>query len=158
MVRKVEVEVETEIEEEIEIEEEKKPSKPPTAKFSFFNSLLDLGASKDLANDWIKVRKDKKASNTQTAFSAFENQVKASKYSIDQILTVCVSESWKGFKASWDLTSHIQSVAIINPSNEEIVKYNSNVNPTVFEATKSQFLALQKKNAAGGYIYKILNQ
>lgn len=46
---------------------------------------------------------------------------------------------------------------IDNPNNEKIIRYNSNVNPTIFELPESKFLELQEKNKLGGYIYKIIN-
>ena len=125
-------------------------------RFNFRKSLIDLGANKELASEWIKVRKTKKATNSKTAFNNFEKETKKSKYSIDEILKVCVVKSWSGFKSSWDLEDSIDKEAIRNPSNEELIRFNSNVNPTVFKLPKSQFLELQEKNRSGGYEYEIL--
>jgi hypothetical protein len=73
--------------------------KPPA--FSFFNSLVSLGADKQLANDWLKVRKTKKATNTETAFNRFKNQFELSGYTINEVLTRCIEKSWSGFEAEW---------------------------------------------------------
>lgn len=134
-----------------------KKEKINTKSFSFYNSLIELGANENLAKDWLKVRRDKKASNTQTAFNSFSNQVNKSKYNIDQILSVCVSESWKGFKSSWDLSTYINDKPILSNSKEEIILFRSNVNPEVKRLLKSEFLKLKEKNKQGGYKYEILN-
>lgn len=72
-----------------------------TPKFSFFQSLINLGAEKELVNDWLKVRKTKKATNTETAFNKFIAQVEKSGYPISVILERCVEKSWSGFDAEW---------------------------------------------------------
>jgi hypothetical protein len=86
-------------EEEIK-EDNTKENIKPTA-FSFFNSLIYLGADKQLANDWLKVRKTKKATNTETAFNRFKNQFELSGYTINEVLTRCIEKSWSGFEAEW---------------------------------------------------------
>lgn len=72
----------------------------PTA-FSFYNSLIDLGGEKTIINDWIKVRKAKKMTNTETAFNGFKKQLELSGNEINQVLTLCVEKSWGGFKSEW---------------------------------------------------------
>lgn len=71
------------------------------AKFNFKTALVEHGASEHLASDWLKVRKAKKAANTQTALNGFVREVQKTDKSIDQVLTVCIERSWKGFKADW---------------------------------------------------------
>lgn len=73
---------------------------PPTA-FSMYRSLLDLGAEKQLINDWLKVRKTKKATNTKTALYGFISQVEKSNKDLNSILKICIENSWSGFKVSW---------------------------------------------------------
>lgn len=71
-------------------------------KFSFKNSLKNYGFDENLINDWLIVRKNKKASNTETAFNKFISEVeKIEKVPINEILTICVERSWSGFKAEW---------------------------------------------------------
>lgn len=74
--------------------------------FSFMKSLLDLGANKDLVTDWIKVRKNKKATNSETAFNGFKNQYELTGLNIDQVLTECIEKSWSGFKAEWMINNN----------------------------------------------------
>ena len=70
-------------------------------KFNFKNALVENGASEYLASDWLKVRKAKKAANTKTALNGFVREVQKTNKSIDEILTICIEQSWKGFKADW---------------------------------------------------------
>jgi hypothetical protein len=69
--------------------------------FSFYNSLISLGAKKELVSDWIKVRKNKKLTNTQTAFNKFVSQYNKSGYTINEVLEKCVEKSWGGFDSDW---------------------------------------------------------
>jgi hypothetical protein len=69
--------------------------------FKFFDSLINLGAEKQLVSDWIAVRKLKKLSNTLTAFNNFESEVVKSGKNINEVLKECVVNSWGGFKAEW---------------------------------------------------------
>jgi hypothetical protein len=78
--------------------------------FSFYNSLIDLGAKKELVSDWIKVRKNKKLTNTQTAFNKFVIQYNKSGYSINEVLEKCVEKSWGGFDAEWYSKTNKQNI------------------------------------------------
>jgi hypothetical protein len=69
--------------------------------FSFYDSLILLGAEKQLIDDWLKVRKTKKATNTETAFKKFKKEFEASGYSINEVLEKCVEKSWSGFNSDW---------------------------------------------------------
>jgi len=42
--------------------------------FDFKKSCIDFGFKSELVNDWLKVRKNKKSTNTETAFKKFINQ------------------------------------------------------------------------------------
>ena len=70
-------------------------------KFNFKQSLLDSGADNHLTDDWLKVRKELKATNTETALSRFLNEVKASGHTINEVLKICCEKSWKGFNHTW---------------------------------------------------------
>jgi len=69
--------------------------------FKFFDSLILLGGEKNLVSDWLKVRKTKKLTNTETAFKNFVAEIEKSKKDINFILNKCVVNSWGGFKAEW---------------------------------------------------------
>ena len=93
-------EVQDKEKEEVQVKEKEENDIPPTA-FSMYRSLLDLGAEKQLINDWLKVRKTKKATNTKTALYGFISQVEKSNKDLNSILKICIENSWSGFKVSW---------------------------------------------------------
>lgn len=72
-------------------------------KFIFKKSLLEYGFEKDLVEDWLKVRKTKKATNTKTAFNGFIKEIEkiSLKYNPNEILKICIEKSWSGFKSEW---------------------------------------------------------
>jgi hypothetical protein len=80
---------------------ETKEIKQPTILFNFRKELLILGANENYVNDWLKVRKTKKATNTETALKSFINQVSKSNKTIDEVLKICIEKDWKGFQNSW---------------------------------------------------------
>ena len=69
--------------------------------YSFLNSLIDYGFDKDLSKEWMKVRKDKGATNTLTAFKGFVKEVEKNGNDINFILRTCIERSWKGFNSEW---------------------------------------------------------
>lgn len=92
MVRKVEVE--SEIEDKVEVEIKKEI-------FDFKKSLYSLVINQKIVDEWLKVRKTKKAVNTETALQGFLNQVDKTNYTVEQVLTICVEKSWSGFNSDW---------------------------------------------------------
>ena len=69
--------------------------------FNFRKSLINLGAKEELVIDWLKVRKNKKATNTKTALNGFKNQLNKSNKNINEILEICINKSWSGFNNEW---------------------------------------------------------
>ncbi len=76
-------------------------NKETTPKFNFKKEVLLLDVDPDTLNDWLIVRKDKKASNTKTAFNALINQITKSGLHPQQAIKMAASNSWAGFKADW---------------------------------------------------------
>lgn len=70
-------------------------------KFSFLSSLIEGGFDEKLSREWMQVRKQKKAVNTETAFKKFITQVELHGGDKNYILRNCVERSWAGFEASW---------------------------------------------------------
>jgi hypothetical protein len=71
--------------------------------FDFKKSCIDFGFNESLVNDWLIVRKGKKASNTETSFKIFVGQVKKSGLDKNFVLQECVYRNWISFKASWKI-------------------------------------------------------
>lgn len=72
---------------------------PPS--FDFKKSLLSLGFDSKLVSEWLKVRKSKKLTNTETALDKFINQVELTGLDKNLVLEKCVEKSWGGFESSW---------------------------------------------------------
>lgn len=70
-------------------------------KFNFKKELLNLGVEKQIVEDWLKVRKIKKAANTETALNSIIAQIQKSGLTANECIKKSVESSWSGFKADW---------------------------------------------------------
>lgn len=70
-------------------------------KFDFKQALLDLGVCENVANDFLLVRKNKKATNSETAFRRIQTEIAKSGLSANECITIAVENDWKGFRADW---------------------------------------------------------
>jgi uncharacterized protein YdaU (DUF1376 family) len=83
-------------------EEEYKPPTPQKGgSFNFLSELLNLGVEQRVAEDWMKVRRTKKATNTETAFNKIKSQMEKSGKVANECIQIAVEKDWKGFEASW---------------------------------------------------------
>ncbi len=69
--------------------------------FSFKKSLLGLGIDANLVNDFILVRKAKKAANTETVFNSVVKNIEIAKITPNEAIRFTVERSWQTFKADW---------------------------------------------------------
>ena len=69
--------------------------------FDFKKSLLSLGIQKSIVEDWMKIRKSKKAVNSETAFNLITKEINKTNLSANDCISECVMRSWSGFKAEW---------------------------------------------------------
>lgn len=79
----------------------KKEKAPEFTTFHFRQSLLELGANEEHLDDWLKVRKQKKAVNSRTALNGFITECTKSGTEIKDAVETCAKNSWSGFKSSW---------------------------------------------------------
>ena len=70
-------------------------------RFDFKQSLIEIGVAPEVAEDWMQVRKDAKATNTETAFNRIKHEIEKSGLSANECITIAVSRSWRGFQADW---------------------------------------------------------
>lgn len=70
-------------------------------RFDFKQSLIQIGVSPEVAEDWMHVRKTKRAANTETAFNRILHEIQKSGLSPNECITIAVSRSWQGFQADW---------------------------------------------------------
>lgn len=75
------------------------PARPP--KFDFKSELIKIGVSEQVAADFIAVRRDKKATNTVTAFNAIRREILKANKPADTCIGYAVERGWKGFKSEW---------------------------------------------------------
>ena len=81
--------------------DKKKESKDSKERFDFVSSLLSIGVSKDAAEQWLLVRKTKRATNTEIAFNRLKAEIDKSGHSADECIRFAVENSYSGFKAEW---------------------------------------------------------
>ncbi|MDO4728405.1 MAG: DUF4373 domain-containing protein [Bacteroidota bacterium] len=81
--------------------ESKKEPKNKEKRFDFHKALLEAGFDAELSTEWLKIRKAKKAVNSELAFKNFMREVEKSGRSPDEVLAIVVQKQWKGFEASW---------------------------------------------------------
>ena len=74
--------------------------KPP--RFYPLKWLLAKGVDKQVAEDWLKLRKTKKLESTLTALEGVEAEATKVGYPLNTVLKCCAQNSWGGFKASWE--------------------------------------------------------
>lgn len=96
--------VDKQIEIEVEIEKEIKEEIIKKKRFDFLSELTHLGVSQQTASDFMEVRKQKKATNTQTAFNRIKSEINkamADGVTAEECIAMAVENSWQGFCYDW---------------------------------------------------------
>lgn len=79
-------------------------------------ALEKARAEYEKASDWMAVRKNAKATNTQTAFNSLKTQIEriCQRYDVtaEQVAAFAVSRDWKGINAGWDAVKNIKNANI----------------------------------------------
>ena len=70
-------------------------------KFNFLSELIAMGVQEQTARDWMQVRKDKRASNTETALRSIQAEIRKSGMDAETCIRMAAENSWQGFKAEW---------------------------------------------------------
>jgi hypothetical protein len=91
--------------------------------FNFRQAMLSAGFVADLTEDWLRIRKTKKAVNSERAFKIFLEQVQRTGRDKNEVLALVVQKQWKGFESSW-VQSTQQSH---NPQEPVIIDQNGNI-------------------------------
>ena len=97
------------------------PAPPP---FNFRKAMLSEGFTPELVDEWLKIRKAKKAVNTERAFKTFIEQVRKTNQDINTVLSIIVQKQWRGFEADW-----LHSTQAPHPiaNNQIILDENGNI-------------------------------
>lgn len=111
---------------------DKEKKKRKTEKFDFKKSLTEIGVNDEVAQDWMAVRKQKKAANTRTAFNLLLGQLEIirNKYKVtnNDIIMVCVSRCWMGCRASFFDNINFSDYGIETPlQNNNLPNINQNI-------------------------------
>ena len=69
--------------------------------FDFRGELLAAGVTAEVADAWIKVRKNKRATNSKIALDAVLKEIAKAGMTPDEGIKMAVVNSWQGFKADW---------------------------------------------------------
>lgn len=64
--------------------------------------LADFGITGQLADDFIVLRKAKKAPITETALKGYQSEADKAGISICEAVAIAIKRNWQGFNASWD--------------------------------------------------------
>ena len=100
------------------------PAPPP---FNFRKAMLSEGFTPELVDEWLKIRKAKKAVNTERAFKTFIEQVRKTNQDINTVLSIIVQKQWKGFEADW---LHNTQATLQSPQQTIIDEYGNIITPT----------------------------
>lgn len=71
------------------------------SKLPEMDLLKNYGIDEQLAKDFLKVRKAKKAPLTQTALDGIAKEAGIADISPEEAVRICVERNWQGFKAEW---------------------------------------------------------
>lgn len=64
--------------------------------------LLDYGIDEQLANDFLILRKSKRAPVTKTVCKQLQDESIKAGITVNQAVEICISRTWQNFNASWD--------------------------------------------------------
>lgn len=70
-------------------------------KFNFKQALLDEGLSEDLVDEWLLIRRQKKAINSKGAYDVLVRECAKANITIAQAVIICCERQWKGFMAEY---------------------------------------------------------
>ena len=135
--------------EELEKEKKRKEDNNTALPFSFYNSMIKYGFDKNLVSDWLKVRKTKKATNSETAFNSFIKEVEKTNSNINDVLTECIVKSWSGFKSEW-----YKKDSLLNSTEKKKYEVSNAFGKEVVFLTDLEFTEKSKQNFN---TYKLLN-
>lgn len=80
--------------------EEKKSAKAPASLRAA--DLVKLGIDEQVANDFLAIRKAKRAPLTTTALDGIKREADKAGVTLSQALATCAVRGWQSFKAEWD--------------------------------------------------------
>lgn len=88
--------------------------KEPKQKFMFNQSLLELVKDEQLVNDYMELRRLKKAPLTKTAFDGLVKECETNKFPLEKAIRICIERNWQGFKYEWLKPEEKSTIKISN--------------------------------------------
>lgn len=83
-------------------EDKQKPTPSSSSSSSTINNInRPDSVPEQVWNDFLKIRKAKKAPLTQTALDGIEREADEAGWTVEEAITECVTRGWQGFKAEW---------------------------------------------------------
>lgn len=78
-------------------------------KKSVLELLADFGITGQLADDFIVLRKAKKAPITETALKGYQSEADKAGISICEAVAIAINRNWQGFNADWNWQGVLQN-------------------------------------------------
>lgn len=115
-----------------------KKSKPKKESPKSYSPEKPESVSDQIWNDLLILRKEKKTSNTQTAwttiFNGLEKAQQATGHSLDKIITFWIGKAWKGFNADWYLNAQPKPQQTNYQGNNNAINQSANSQPKQSQA------------------------
>jgi hypothetical protein len=73
----------------------------PKAKTISLKTLVAEGVGAQHAQDWLTIRRQKKAPLTATAWDSIKREASAARITPAEAVKIAAENGWQGFKASW---------------------------------------------------------
>jgi len=73
----------------------------PIKEIQAAKAATPIGVSQSVWDDFVKHRKALKAQISMTAITRIEQEAAKAGWTLEQALTECVAQGWRGFKAEW---------------------------------------------------------
>ena len=109
-----------------------KKSSPKKSSPKSYSPEKPESVSDQIWNDLLILRKETKASNSQTAwttiFNGLEKAQQATGHSLDQIITFWIGKAWKGFNADWYLNAQSKTQQTNYQGNTDADTNNQSAN------------------------------
>jgi len=91
---------------EIEVKQKPTPSSSSSSSSSLSSTKKNTvappeGVTDSVWQDWIKLRKEKRAAVTQTAVEGIQREASKAGVSLQTALETCCARGWTGYKADW---------------------------------------------------------
>lgn len=96
--------------------------KPSAAVFDAHGKLMVLGVTDAVANDFLAIRKKKRAPLTETALGEIQREAVKAGLTLHKALEKCCARGWQGFEAGWVIES-AQGRPAPKPDNFENRQY-----------------------------------